>query len=142
MESNGLGFDLTLLDINLVTAENDGDVLADTDEVAVPVGHVLVGDTGGDIKHNDSTLALDAMKNHAITETTKFLLAGGIPGVEDNSPKIGVEGQRMDLNTEGGYFGGGSNETRRQGRPKMTKRGPLETCGFDRSSPKKVARWR
>lgn len=33
MEGDGLGLDLALLHIDLVTAQNDGDVLADTDEV-------------------------------------------------------------------------------------------------------------
>ena len=33
MEGDGLGLDLALLDIDLVTGENDGDVLADTDKI-------------------------------------------------------------------------------------------------------------
>lgn len=33
MEGDGLGLDLALLHVDLVTAQNDGDVLADTDEV-------------------------------------------------------------------------------------------------------------
>lgn len=33
VEGDGLGLDLALLNIDLVTAEDDGDVLADTDEV-------------------------------------------------------------------------------------------------------------
>lgn len=33
MESDGLGLDLTLLHIDLVTAENDGNVLANSDEI-------------------------------------------------------------------------------------------------------------
>jgi hypothetical protein len=33
VEGDGLGLDLALLHVNLVTAENNGDVLADTDEV-------------------------------------------------------------------------------------------------------------
>jgi hypothetical protein len=33
VEGDGLGLHLALLDINLVTAENDGDVLADTGEI-------------------------------------------------------------------------------------------------------------
>lgn len=33
MEGDGLGLDLAFLHIDLVTAQNDGDVLADTDEV-------------------------------------------------------------------------------------------------------------
>lgn len=48
----------TDLDVNLVTAENDGDVLADTLEVTVPVGDVLVGDLGGNVEHDDTALAL------------------------------------------------------------------------------------
>lgn len=48
MEGDSLGLDLALLDINLVAAEDDGDVLADADEVTcVQVSggcpHVLVG---------------------------------------------------------------------------------------------------
>lgn len=33
MEGDRLGLDLALLDVDLVTAEDDGDVLTDTDEV-------------------------------------------------------------------------------------------------------------
>lgn len=33
MESDGLGLDLALLHIDLVTAENDGNVLANSDEI-------------------------------------------------------------------------------------------------------------
>lgn len=33
VEGDGLGLDLALLHIDLVTAQNDGDVLADTDEI-------------------------------------------------------------------------------------------------------------
>jgi len=33
VEGDGLGLDFAFLDINLVSAENNGDVLADTDEV-------------------------------------------------------------------------------------------------------------
>jgi hypothetical protein len=33
MESNGLGLYLSLLDINLVSGEDDGDILADTDQI-------------------------------------------------------------------------------------------------------------
>jgi hypothetical protein len=33
VEGDGLGLDLALLHVDLVTGEDDGDVLADTDEV-------------------------------------------------------------------------------------------------------------
>ena len=34
MEGDSTGLDLALLDVDLVTGEDDGDVLADTDQVA------------------------------------------------------------------------------------------------------------
>lgn len=34
MEGNGLGLDLALLHVDLVTAQDDGDVLANADEIA------------------------------------------------------------------------------------------------------------
>ena len=37
VEGDGLGLDLALLHIDLVTAQNDGDVLADTDEVTYKI---------------------------------------------------------------------------------------------------------
>lgn len=45
----------------------------------VPVRNILVGDTGGDIEHDDTGLAVDVV---TITETTELLLAGGIPDIE------------------------------------------------------------
>ena len=87
----------THLHVDLVTAENDGDVLANALEVAVPVGDVLVGDTGGDIEHDDTALALDVV---AVTETTELLLARGIPNVEADRAEVGGEGERVDLDTE------------------------------------------
>jgi hypothetical protein len=44
----------------LVAAEDHGDVLAHAHEVAVPVGHVLVRDARGHVKHDDRAIAPDA----------------------------------------------------------------------------------
>lgn len=79
VEGDGLGLDLALLNIDLVAAEDDWDVLADTDEVTVPVGDVLVGDTGGNIEHDDTALAVDVV---SISETTELLLSCSVPDVE------------------------------------------------------------
>jgi hypothetical protein len=54
----------------------------------VPVGNVLVGDSGGNIKHDDTTLSLDVI---TISETTEFLLSSGIPNVEADGTEVGVE---------------------------------------------------
>lgn len=53
--------------------------------LTVPVGDVLVGNAGGDIEHDDTALAVDVV---TITETTKLLLAGGIPDVELDLTKV------------------------------------------------------
>lgn len=79
VECNGLCLDLALLHINLVSGKNNRDVLADTDEIAMPVGHVLVGDAGCDVEHDDSALAVDVV---SIAKTTKLLLASGVPDIE------------------------------------------------------------
>lgn len=89
------------LHVNLVTAENNRNVLADTLKITVPVGHVLVGDAGSNIKHDDATLALDVV---TITETTKLLLSCSIPDIEANGAKVGREGERVDFHTERGYI--------------------------------------
>lgn len=51
----------------------------------MPVGHVLVRDTRGDIEHDDAALPVDVV---AITETTELLLTGGIPYVELNLAEV------------------------------------------------------
>ncbi len=60
MESDLFCFDLPVFDIHFVSDEADGNFLTDSSEVLVPFGHVLVGDSGADIEHDDSTLATDA----------------------------------------------------------------------------------
>lgn len=45
----------------------------------MPVGDVLVGDTGSDIKHDDTALSVDVV---SITKTTKLLLTSSIPDIE------------------------------------------------------------
>lgn len=51
----------------------------------MPVGNVLVGDTGGNIEHDDTGLAVDVV---TITETTELLLTGGIPDIKLNGSQV------------------------------------------------------
>ena len=55
----------------------------------MPIGDVLVGDTGGDVEHNDAALALDIV---TITEATEFLLASSVPHVETDGTEVCGEG--------------------------------------------------
>lgn len=99
MESDGLGLNLTLLDIDLVAAKNDGDVFANTDEITVPVGDVLVGDTGSDIEHDNAALAANVV---TVTEATELLLTGGIPDLKLDFTVVGEEAEGVNLDTLGG----------------------------------------
>ena len=87
------------LDVDLVSAKHDGDVLANALEVTMPVGHVFVGDAGGHVEHDDSALSLNVV---SITETTKLFLSSSVPDVEANGTEVGGELERVDLNTESG----------------------------------------
>jgi hypothetical protein len=52
----------------------------------MPVGDVLVGDTGSHIKHDDTALTLDVV---TVTKTTELFLSSGIPDVETDGTKVG-----------------------------------------------------
>lgn len=109
------------LDIDLVTAEDDGDVLADTLEITVPVGNVLVRDFRRDVEHDDTTLSLtlgasaqvDLLSSSrtrrvkrtdldvvTVTETSELFLSSRVPHVEADGTEVGVESQRVNLDTE------------------------------------------
>lgn len=51
----------------------------------MPVGDVLVCDTGGDVEHDDTALAVDVV---SITETTELLLTSRVPDVELDLAKV------------------------------------------------------
>jgi hypothetical protein len=66
VEGDLLGLDLSVLDVDLVANQDNWDVLTDSDEILVPLGNVLVGDSGADIEHDDSAVTANAkyMINH------------------------------------------------------------------------------
>ena len=88
------------LDVDLISAENNWNVLTNAFKVTMPVGNVLVGDTRSDVKHDNTTLALNVV---TITETTELLLTGSIPHVETYGAEVCAEGQRVNLDTKGGF---------------------------------------
>ena len=55
----------------------------------MPVGDVLVSDTGGDVEHDDAALALNIV---TVTETTELLLTSSIPTVETDGAVVCGEG--------------------------------------------------
>lgn len=66
----------------------------------MPVRHVLVRDSGCDIEHDDTTLALNIV---SITEPAELLLSSSIPDVKYDGAKIGGERQGVYFDTKGGF---------------------------------------
>lgn len=61
--------------------------------------HILVGDPGCDIEHDDTAIASNVV---AISQTSELLLPCSVPYAEDDLAKVGVELERVDFDTEGG----------------------------------------
>jgi len=53
VESDLAGLDFSVLLVNLISDENNGDVVANSGEILVPLGHIFVGNSGGDVEHHD-----------------------------------------------------------------------------------------
>lgn len=99
MEGDLLGLNFAITNIDFVTDEDDRDGLADTGEILVPLGDVGVGDTRADIEHDDTAVATDVI---SVSESSEFLLTGGIPNIEDDVSVGGVERHGVHLDTKGG----------------------------------------
>lgn len=65
-------------------------------EHTVPVGNVLVGDTGCDIEHDDTALAVDVV---SITEASKLLLSSSIPDIELDVAQVLLNHVSMVMST-------------------------------------------
>ena len=60
VESDLLGLDFSVLDIDLVSNQDNRNVLAHSDQVLVPLGHVLVSNSGAHIEHDNSAISTNA----------------------------------------------------------------------------------
>ena len=99
MKGDLLRFDLTIFNFNFVSSEDNGNILANTGQITVPIGNVLVGDAGCDVKHDDGTLTLDVV---SITKTSELFLSGSIPDIEFDGATVCVEDEGMDFHAKGG----------------------------------------
>ena len=100
MECNLFSFDLSVFDIDLVAHQTDGDAFTNPGQVFVPFGNILVGDSGTDIEHDDTTLPANIV---SLSESTEFLLTRGVPNIETDGTMIGVEDNGIDIDTSGCY---------------------------------------
>lgn len=97
MEYDDLGLNFAILDVYLVAAQHNRDILADAHQITMPIWYVLVGDTRCHVEHDNGALSLNVV---SISQTTEFLLASCVPHVESNGTSVSVEDQRMYLNAK------------------------------------------
>jgi len=59
VENYASGLDFSILNVNFVAAEHHGYIFTHSNEISMPVGYVLVSNSGSYIKHNYSALPLN-----------------------------------------------------------------------------------
>lgn len=99
VEGNLAGLHFALLLVHLVAHQHDGDVVADSGQVLVPLGHVPVSDAGGHVEHQDRGVGANVV---SLAQASQLLLAGGVPDSELDGAVVGVEGDGADLNALSG----------------------------------------
>ena len=99
MEGDLAGFDFPVFLVDLVANQNNRDVVADSCQIFVPLWHVFVGDSGGNIEHKNSGVGSNIV---ALAQSSQLFLAGGIPEREFDGPVVGVESDGADLNSLSG----------------------------------------
>jgi hypothetical protein len=62
--------------VDFVADQDDGDVVTDACQVLVPLRDVFVGDSGGDIEHENGSIGSNII---AFSEPTEFFLPSSIP---------------------------------------------------------------
>ena len=97
VKDNCFGLHFPVFNVHLVPTQNYGDVFTDSHQVPVPVWDILVGHSGGNIKHDDATLPLDVV---AVSETSKLFLSSCVPHIEADWSPIGVKHQRVHLHAK------------------------------------------
>jgi hypothetical protein len=51
----------------------------------MPVGNVLVGDSGCDVEHDDTALTVDVV---AVSETTELFLSRSVPDIKEDLTEV------------------------------------------------------
>jgi len=90
---------LTVLDISLVSNQDDGDVFTNLGQVLVPLGDVLVGLTRSEVEHDDGAVGINVV---ALAEIAEFLLSSSIPDDEADLTTVGREVDAGDIGALGG----------------------------------------
>lgn len=88
VEGDLSSFYFSVLLINFVSDEDDGNVVTDSSQILIPLGDILVGDSSGDVEHQDRGIGTDVV---SFSEATQLFLSGSIPKTKLNGSMISVE---------------------------------------------------
>ena len=99
MESDLLGFDLSVLHVDFVAYQDDGDGLADSGQVLIPFRHIRVSDTRAHVEHDNAAVAANIV---AVAQTSELLLASGIPNVENDLSVVREERHWVNFDSDSG----------------------------------------
>ena len=95
---DGLGPDLSVLDVALVADEHVWDLLADLLHVAVPVLYVVVRHAGGDVEEEETRLSTDIV---GVSQASELLLACCVVDLKVHLALGREEGKQTNLNPDG-----------------------------------------
>ena len=123
MENDALGFHFPVFDVHLVATQHDGDVVAHSHQISVPVRHILVRHSCSHVKHDNGTLPLDVV---AVPESSKLLLTSCVPHIEPDGPTVCVEDKRVNLHTQSGCRERERERRGREGGGEMEREGGRE----------------
>ena len=99
MESDLLGLHLSVLDVNLISDEDDRNAFANPNDILVPLRYIPVRDTGSHVEHDNRALTLDVV---AVAKTAVSLLASCVPHVEDDRTQISLKVHGIHFHTTSG----------------------------------------
>jgi hypothetical protein len=98
VEGDLAGLDLPVLDVHLVAHHHDRHVLHHPRQIFVPLGDALVGDSGGDVEHEDGGVGPNVVP---LAQAAQLLLPGRVPKVQPDRAVRRVEGEGTDLDALG-----------------------------------------
>jgi hypothetical protein len=97
VEVNLLRLDFAVFDFDLVSRQNDWDVLANAGEIAMPVRHIFVRNSRCHVEHNDGAVPHKVI---TITKPSELLLTRRVPHIELNRPSGRMEAQRVHFHAQ------------------------------------------
>ena len=95
---DGLGPDLSVLDVALVADEHVWDLLADLPHVAIPVLYVVVRHAGGDVEEEETRLSTDIV---GVSQASELLLACCVVDLKVHLALGREERKQTNLNPDG-----------------------------------------